>query len=188
MTPLYVAIAGLLAAMVGSLVTWLISRRTKSGKIDTSEAATLWDEGTKMRLELRKEVTSLKSQLSEAITAVTELNQEIKAARLEAERAREETRQSRAETRELLHQIEILHEGQVELHDEVKTHNALTMGALADNQETRRILDVPKEDRTPVEFEHLASVGERQPEGDHPPISPDELREEDIQIEEEPLS
>lgn len=173
-------IAVVLVAMVSGAVTWLISRRTKSGKIDTSEAAVLWDEGTKMRLELRDEVKSLKAQLIEAIEAITDLNREIKASRAETERSREETRLSRAETRRLMAQIE-------ELHGEVKTSNALTMGALADNTETRRILLVPKDDRTPIEFEHLASAGERQPEGEHPVIDPDELRDEDVQIEKDPL-
>lgn len=175
---LYGAIAVILAAAVTGYVTWLVASRAKSGKIDTSEAATLWQEGTTMRKELRDEVTSLKTQLTAAITAITDLNREIKASRAETERSREETRKSRAETRRLMAQIE-------ELHGEVKTSNALTMGALADNQETRRILLLPKEERTPVEFEHLASVGERQPESDHPVIPPEELRDSDVQIEEE---
>lgn len=180
MEAIYGALAVVIVATISGLVTWLVSRRTKSGKIDTSEAATLWDEGTKMRLELRNEVLSLKSQLAEAITAITELNHEIKASRAETERSREETRMSRAETRRLMNQIE-------DLHGEVKTSNRLTMGALADNAETRRILLLPKEDRTSVEFEHLATAGGRQPEGEHPVIHADELRDKDTQIEKEPL-
>ncbi|HEV8177408.1 MAG TPA: hypothetical protein VGP44_06920, partial [Gemmatimonadales bacterium] len=47
---------------------------------------------------------------------------------------------------------------------EVKTANALTIGALADNIESRRILDIPEADRTEVEKEHLASAGDRLPD------------------------
>lgn len=172
MIELYAAIAVVLAALITGTVTWRIARRTKSGKIDTSEAATLWDEGTRMRLELREEVDSLKTQLSEAISAVYDLNREIKASRAETARANEETMKSRAETKQLMAQIELLH-------GEVKTFNALTMGNLADNQETRRILEVPKEQRTDTEFEHLASASDRQPKEDHPPIDPSELKDED---------
>jgi hypothetical protein len=180
MEPIYGALAVVLVALVTGFVTWRASSRAKSGKIDTSEAATLWDEGTKMRLELRNEVTTLKAQLTEAITAITDLNREIKASRSETERAREETRLSRAETRRLMGQIE-------ELHGEVKTSNRLTMGALADNIETRRILLLPKEDRTPVEFEHLASAGERLPEGEHPVIDSADLQDGVEMTEKEPL-
>ena len=179
MTPLLGAAALVLVSVVTGFVTWRISQHAKSGKIDTSEAATLWEEGTKMRLELREEVISLKAQLAEAITAVTELNREIKASRAETERAREETRLSREETQALMAQIE-------ELHGEVKTSNRLTMGALADNAETRRILLIPKGDRTDTEFEHLASAGDRQPTGDHPLISADELQELAAEEEEPP--
>lgn len=161
MTPVYGAAAVVLVAVISGAVTWAVARRTNSGKIDTSEAAKLWDEGTNMRLELRAEVLSLKSQLSEAITAVTELNREIKASRAETERAREETRQSREETRQLMAQI-------AEVHTEVKTSNALTIGALADNTETRRILEIPKADRSQVENEHVATAGDRLPQAKRP--------------------
>lgn len=178
MTPIYSALAVILAAIISGVVAWLIARRTTSGKIDTSEAAKLWDEGTVMRKELRDEVILLKQQLNDAIAAVTGLNREIKASRSETEHAREETRQSRSETRILMEQIELLHA-------EVQTNNTLTIAALADNAETRRILEVPKSERTPVEFDHLATVDDRQPTDEHPPVPDKELRNGDTKNKKE---
>lgn len=163
------AIVGALAVIVGAVitgvVTWSVARRTKSGKIDTSEAATLWDEGTKMRGELRDELVSTKEQLGKAITAITALNEEIRRSRAETEASREETRLSRAETRKLMLQID-------NVHDEIKTANALTIGALADNTETRRILEIPKEERTEAENQHVATAGDRIDERHLPDIPP----------------
>jgi biopolymer transport protein ExbB/TolQ len=164
MTALYGALAVIVVSLISGYVTWLVARRTTSGKIDTSEAAKLWDEGTAMRLELRDEVAALKTQLHEAVVAVTGLNREIQASRAETEASREETRLSRAETRRLMSQIE-------ELHGEVRTHNQLTIGQLADNTETRRIQEIPKEDRTAFEDAHLAGADERLPEGKRPDIA-----------------
>lgn len=167
MEAIYGAIALVLVAIVSAISAWLIARRSKSGHIDTTEAATLWDEGTKMRGELREQVTLLRTQLGEAMVAVTELNREIKASRSETEAAREETRKSRAETRQLMSQIE-------NLHSEVKTSNALTIGALADNTETRRIMALSKDERSPVEIQHLATASDRLPQSKRPEISDDE--------------
>lgn len=46
----------LVAALVGSLVTYLIARRKNSGRVDTSEAGVLWEEGRLIRQELREEL------------------------------------------------------------------------------------------------------------------------------------
>ena len=163
LNPFLDSLAVVLVAVVSGFVTWMIARRTKSGHIDTSEAATLWTEGTMMRKELRDQVTLLRKQLAEAITAISDLNDEIRRSRNETLAAREETRLSREETRQLMVQINAVH-------GEIKTSNALTIGALADNTETRRILEIPKKDRTPVENEHVATVSQRLPETEHPMI------------------
>lgn len=52
------AIIGFAAAGVSALVAWLVARRTKSGKIVTTEAETLWREATAMRSELRAAATA----------------------------------------------------------------------------------------------------------------------------------
>lgn len=174
MTPLLGALAVIIAAAITGYVTWMIAKRSSSGAIDTSEAAKLWDEGTGMRQELRKEVIELKAQLITAIAAITALNHEITSSRQETEAAREETRKSRAETRVLMAQIEALHAETTNVLDEVKTSNALTIGALADNTESRRILEIPSRDRTDQEKMHLDTASDRIPDdkrasqnGDH---------------------
>lgn len=45
-----------------------------------------------------------------------------------------------------------------EVHTEVKTMNGVSMGALADNAETRRIEEKPKEKRTSADWQHLSDV------------------------------
>lgn len=173
MEPIYGAIAIVLVAIVTGIFSWLVARgdlsvkmNAQSGKIDTSEAAKLWDEGTNMRVELREEVLSLKSQLRESNSTMKELTREIRISRDETERAQEEARKSREETRTLMAQI-------AELHNEVKTSNALTIGNLADNAETRRILLVPEGERSSVEKEHIDSANERQPQKDRPTVPKD---------------
>lgn len=56
----------ILVALISSGGTYWVVRRTKSGRIDTTEAATLWKESNDMRKELRDEVVDLKEQLTEA--------------------------------------------------------------------------------------------------------------------------
>lgn len=177
-TQLTALVTAVIVAAISGLVTWKVAKRSASGAIDTSEASTLWDEGTTMRQELRVEVVGLRAQLAEAISAVTALNREITHSRQETEAAREETRKSRAETRLLMAQIESLHaetKGVLEevktnteetknVLEEVKTSNALSIGALADNTESRRILDIPAGKRTVQENEHLASAHTRIPD------------------------
>lgn len=45
-----------------------------------------------------------------------------------------------------------------QIHDEVKTMNGLRLGELADNSETRRVVDIPPGDRTTAEREHIIAV------------------------------
>jgi hypothetical protein len=47
-----IAIAVFVSAGLGALATYLVSRRSSSGRVDTSEAAVLWDQAQKMREEL----------------------------------------------------------------------------------------------------------------------------------------
>lgn len=55
-------LAGIVVTAVG---TWLVARRTKSGKITDSDADTLWEESTAMRRELREQVDALRGEISE---------------------------------------------------------------------------------------------------------------------------
>ena len=183
---IFAPLAVVLAAVVSGFVAWRIAKRSTSGAIDTSEAATLWDEGTIMRQELRAEVANLKTQLIEAVAAITALNTDVSHSRQETESARRETQQSRAETVELMRQIAGLHadtrhvlQDTKYVLEEVKTSNALSIGALADNIETRRILDLPEADRTEMEKNHLTSAKDR---------LPDDLRAKQGEIEQKKKS
>lgn len=178
LAPLYAALAVVFAATATGYFAYRSAKRATSGGVDTSAAASLWDESAKMRSELRDEVVALKAQLTEAITVVTTLNREITHQRQETEAAREETRKSREETRTLMAQIDELHGETKGVLDEVRsanaetkgvlkevqTANALTMGQLADNQETRRITVIPQGDRTTQEQEHLDTAAQRMPD------------------------
>lgn len=159
MEAVFGALGIILVAVITGLVTWLTSKRAKSGKIDTSEAAKLWDEGTEMRRELRAEIVALKFQLGEAIQAVADLNVEIQKSRAETEDARKDTK--------------ILIDHLNQLHEEIQTSNELSIGQLADNAEIRRIMGIRPEDRTRIEKRHLATANDRQPRSDRPPVPSD---------------
>lgn len=49
---LLAGVAAFILASVGGLATYLVSRRSASGRISTSEAAVLWEQAQKMRAEL----------------------------------------------------------------------------------------------------------------------------------------
>lgn len=163
-----IALITAITAIVGSFVTWRIAKRTSSGAIDTSQASDLWAEGGAIRGELRADLASTKTALQQAASAVTALNEELRLSREKTDAAVEEIRLSRQETRalkaqitKLTAQINDLHRAQMEALSEVKTYNTLTLGAMADNAESRRILAVPKAERTEHEREHLRTAPER---------------------------
>lgn len=147
-----VAIIAATVAVGGPLVTWRIAKRQHSGAINTSDAVQLWTESATMRSDLRTEIVGLRAQLVEASKNITNLLAQIATSNAATASAREETRQSRLETAQL--RLDIL-----SVHAEVKTGNALTMGALADNAESRRISRIPRDRRTDSENEHINTVG-----------------------------
>lgn len=171
MTSIIIVAITAVAAVIGSYVTWRIAKRNTSGAIDTSVAADLWAEGGKIRGELRTDLAETKVALNDAITAVKALNDELRLSRERTESALEESRLSRQETRELKTQITELtgqltelHQVQIAALQEVQTHNTLTIGGLADNIESRRIMDIPKNKRTDEEHEHLRTASNRLPD------------------------
>lgn len=92
MDGLLVALVGLAGAALGTLTNIVITRLTKSGKVDTTEAATLWKEASDIRTELRDQVqylTEVTESQTEKIkgltTTVTEQEIEIKKLRAENE-------------------------------------------------------------------------------------------------------
>lgn len=143
---------GFVTATVTGLVSWAVARRRSSGTIATSDAASLWTESTQMRQDLRREVEGLRRELRETVDKLDAAIAQLVIANEAAAAAREETRIARDETAALREEIK-------NIHDEVRTSNALTMGAMADNQESRRILAIPTEQRTDAEVEHLETAG-----------------------------
>lgn len=61
-------IAGIVAALIAAVgsfgASWYLIRRQRSGRIDTSEAASLWKESTSLRTELRDRVAHLEAELT----------------------------------------------------------------------------------------------------------------------------
>ena len=179
-TYLLSALGILIGAVITGLVAWKAAKRQNttdehqhSGTIDTSEAASLWQEGASLRDNLTQQVvtltstvvglrvqlidtssqlTSTSTHLAEASTQITRLLHDLEASNVAADLAREETRRAREEISQLRGAIK-------DVHDEVKTGNALTMGALADNAESRRIALIPDAERTHAEHEHIDTVG-----------------------------
>jgi hypothetical protein len=50
-------------AVAAAFITYLVARRQSSGRIATSDAATLWAESQSMRKELRDECESLRGEV-----------------------------------------------------------------------------------------------------------------------------
>lgn len=78
-------VVGLFAATSGGLVTLLVAKQKTSGRIGTSEAETLWDEGKAMRLELRSEVVSLRADVDRLQAEAAALHVEMRGLRDEAD-------------------------------------------------------------------------------------------------------
>lgn len=70
-----------LVAVVGPLFAYLAAARKLSGKIQTSEASSLWQEASNLRSEYRDELKGVREQLSECLTRIKnieELNSKLK--------------------------------------------------------------------------------------------------------------
>ena len=63
--PLWVSLLGSLGlgGVTVGLFAYLSTKRTTSGRIDTTEAAKLWDESNLMRKELRDEVVAMREKV-----------------------------------------------------------------------------------------------------------------------------
>jgi hypothetical protein len=66
-TVLY-AVISVFAAAIAAVGGYLSARRQRSGRISTTEAATLWAESDRMRHELRDEVIALRHERDNAIS------------------------------------------------------------------------------------------------------------------------
>lgn len=85
---LVVPAGAIIVAGIGAWGVWKGLKRTKSGKIDTTEAADLWKEATAMRSELRDEVQALQSEIKALKEDEAALKAENQTLRQENERWR----------------------------------------------------------------------------------------------------
>lgn len=60
-----VPLVAAVGVILSSIVTWAISKRTASGSISTSDAASLWAESNALRQEYRDRAEQLEKQLEE---------------------------------------------------------------------------------------------------------------------------
>lgn len=60
-----VLVGGIFGTVLTQAVLVYIARRSKSGRVDTSEAATLWAESQSIRGELRARVVALEERVEE---------------------------------------------------------------------------------------------------------------------------
>lgn len=94
-------LAGLLGALLTALITAYVNRRSKTGKIATSEAKDLWD--------------TLRSELARLQTEAASFRSELAVARTEMAALREETTKLRLLTTELERQLDECHIRALEL-------------------------------------------------------------------------
>jgi hypothetical protein len=59
------ALAPFAAALIGSLVTWLLAMRRFSGKIETTEARDLWAESASIREWSRQRIEALERRVND---------------------------------------------------------------------------------------------------------------------------
>lgn len=104
--PYFFGFLGVLATALGG---YFIAKRSKSGRIGTTEAATLWAERTQMANEMRDELVRLRAVIESSATASTAA---VIAAALAAQTAateitnlRKEVADLKADLAELLTQI-----------------------------------------------------------------------------------
>ena len=90
MNPLVPVVLGVIGAAITGAVAYAVARRQRSGKIDTTEAETLWAEGQAMRRELRdeaetcrQEVLALRSEMVAVRAEASVMRQELVAIRQE---------------------------------------------------------------------------------------------------------
>lgn len=100
-----------LSALVGALVTWMVARRRSSGKINTTEAETLWLEGQSMRADLRAEIVSLRDEVSSLRVELSSLRAEASILRTEADSAREALARCGTEVRRVRAQLAVARKG-----------------------------------------------------------------------------
>lgn len=89
MSPVLIGVLGLLGAVVTGGFGYLIARRNTSGRVNTTDAAKLWDESNAMRQELRDEVVALRGKVDNfegQVAVLNTLNAELRGKHEECQR------------------------------------------------------------------------------------------------------
>lgn len=100
-------VSGIVAAAITAIVTVYLGKRSKSGKIETSEAKDLWD--------------TLRAELARLQTETTELRAELTVVRLEMATLREEASKVRTYVQSLQEDLVIAHQDAQNLRDAAKS-------------------------------------------------------------------
>lgn len=104
-SPSTTAVVGAIGATAVAFGTYFVARRQGSGRIATSDAATLWAESQAMRRELREEVVGLRKEVLSLRQALDSTRSQLTAAHAEAGTLRHELGEARKQvdglTREL---------------------------------------------------------------------------------------
>lgn len=66
----------ILGPIIAAVGAYAVAKRTTSGDIDTSDAATLWAESQAIRKELRDEVNSLREEVTKLRKEISDLEKE----------------------------------------------------------------------------------------------------------------
>lgn len=113
MNPWVPIILGVVGAVISGAVAYTIAKRQRSGRIDTTEAETLWAESQAMRKELRDEAEICRAEVSTLRTEMVAIRTESAAMREELVALRQEGIVLRAESVSLREEMVTLREESV---------------------------------------------------------------------------
>lgn len=92
-----VALIGVAGAVAAAVVTWLVARRQRSGRVNTTEAETLWEERRLMAVDARADNDRIRKDLLATRDELTATRLELAATRKESAALRVELAAARSE-------------------------------------------------------------------------------------------
>lgn len=103
------ALIGIVGAVTTGVVTWLVARRQRSGRINTTEAETLWEERRLMAVENREANDRIRADLLVTREELAATRKELAATREESAALRAELAASRIESAAVRNEIVTAH-------------------------------------------------------------------------------
>lgn len=104
-TPVSVALFAFMAAIIGPLVTYIAANRKLSGKINTSEAESLWAESASIREDYRSRLDQANQRITDLEVRFSGCERQNIELTLELARKNRIIENLREDNRELLQQI-----------------------------------------------------------------------------------